>query len=260
MNRQAAVVIMAVLLAVSGLLGISATGSAQSGLYNSNVNTPYYVYTGQNFSLYVNNTYGFSNYTVAVYFAGDNLTGFSPTNTYNNYSTSNPDFVIPIRAPLASQELTLIVKTTAQSGSKTYSTSNQYTIQVIPPIYLHAMVTNKNQAPMYNVTVNFYVDGTFVGSNTIKTLGSQQSYLVNYTWLAPYIKHGEHSLTVQVNNSLISINNGGSSVTSHFYYGSPPNYSWIYYVVAAVGVFMVIMVMGAGRRPRVGERTPKWKK
>lgn len=260
MNRQALVISMVVLLVASGLLGMSATASAQSGLYSSNVNTPYYVYTGQNFNLYVNDTYGFSNYTVAVYFAGDNLSGFSPTNTYNNYSASNPDFVIPITAPLAAQQLTMIVKTTAQSGSKTYSTSNQYTVQVISPIYLHAKVINKNHGPMYNVTVNFYVDNSFVGSKTIPTLGAQQSYLVNYTWLAPYIKSGEHSLTVQVNNTLVSINNGGSSVTSHFYYGSPPNYNWIYYVVAAVGIFMLIMAMGAGRRPRVGERTPKWKK
>ncbi len=260
MNARIAATALIIILAGAGMLGMATGANAQSGIYATTVNKPYYAYTGQSFNMYVNNTYGFSNYTVTVYFSGYNLSGFSPTNTYNNFSASDPDFVIPIVAPNATESITMIVKTTAQSGTHAYRTSSEQTIQVIKPIFLHAVVTNKKDADMYNVTVNFYVDNNFVASKTIPDLSAQSTYEVNYTWLNPYLSNGEHSLTVQVNNSLVSIDNGGSSVTTHFYYGHPPNFNWIYYVVAVVGVFMLVMVMGAGRRPRAGERTPKWRK
>ncbi len=260
MKGRKEVILLVALLLSGGMVGLASIATADSGLYSANVNVPYYVYTGQQFNLYVNNTFGYSNYSVTIYFAGDNLSGFSPTTTYHNFSASNPDFVIPMTAPGTVQQITVFVKSSAQSSSNTFKASSTYTINVVKPIYLYASVSNKNSVAMYNVTVNFYVDSNFVASKTIPTLSPGQSTMVNYTWTAPYLKNGEHSLTVQVNNSLISINSGGSSVTNHFYYGTPPNYTWIYYIVAAVGVFMIIMVMGAGRRPRVGERSPKWKK
>jgi hypothetical protein len=44
-----------------------------------------------------------------------------------------------------------------------------------------------------------------------------------------------------------------------FYYGTVPNYSWIYYVAGVVVVVMVIMAMGAGKRRNIPKK-PKWKK
>lgn len=259
--KRALILGLVLLLFSSGAMAGMASASTSGSVYNSQVQVPYYVYTGQSFGMYINSTYGFTNYTVSVYFSGDNLTGFSPTSTYHNFSTSNPDFSFKVTAPNATQQMTFVVRTSATSPSgATVTSSSTYTVNVIHPIILHAAVTNKNSVPLYNVTVNFYVDNSFVASRTIASLGAGQSTLLNYTWLNPYLSKGEHTLEVQVNNTLISVNNGGSSVSSHFYYGNPPNYNWIYYIVAVVAVFMLVMAMGAGRRPRVGERKPKWRK
>ncbi len=261
MIRKTFILAVIVLMASAGALSsLAAPASASTSTYNTQVQVPYYVYGGQNFNMYVNSTYGLTNYTVTVYFAGDNLTGFTPTNTYHNFSSSNPDFVIGIKAPATNQQLTFVVKTTADSSSGQVKFSSTYVINVIQPIYLHASVTNKNSVAMYNVTVNFYVDNNYIASKTISDLAPGQTTVVNYTWVAPYITNGDHTLKAEVNNTLLSINGGGNSATSHFYYGNPPNYNWIYYIVAVVAIFMLVMTMGAGRRPRVGERRPKWRK
>lgn len=259
MMRKVIVLTIIALMATSGVMASVASASSSTP-YNTQVQVPYYVYGGESFHMYVNNTYGFTNYTVTVYFAGSNLTGFSPTNTYHNFSASNPDFVIPIKAPTQNQQLTFLVKTTADSPTGQAKTSSTYVVNVIQPVHLYASVKNTDSAAIYNVTVNFYVDNNYVASKTITRLGSGQTEMVNYTWVAPLLSKGEHTLTAQVNNTLLSINGGGNSATSHFYYGNPPNYNWIYYIVAVVAVFMLVMAMGAGRRPRVGERKPKWKK
>lgn len=260
MNR-ALILGLVLLLFTSGSMAAVASASTQGSIYNAQVQVPYYVYTGQNFEMYVNNTGGFSNYSVTVYFSGQNMTGFSPTNTYHNFSSSQPDFGFQVKAPNGTQQMKFLVKTSAVSSSGATETfTSTYTVNVISPIFLHATVTNTKQVPLYNVTVNFYVDNSYVTTKTIQSLGSGQTVLLNYTWLNPYLNNGEHTLKVEVNNTLISINNGGSSVTTHFYYGSPPNYNWIFYIVAVVAVFMFVMAMGAGRRPRVGERKPKWRK
>lgn len=259
--RKALILTLILLVISSGSLAAvaSAAPSSNNSVYTTQVNVPFNVYTGQGFFMYVNSTYGFTNYTVTVYFSGDNLTGFAPSNTFHNFSASNPDFVLEVTAPNVKQQMTFMVKTTADSSSGAKSFVSTYKINVIPPIYLHAAVTNKNTVSLYNVTVNFYVDNTYVASRTITTIGAGQTQNLNYTWLAPYISNGEHTLEVQVNNTMLSINGGGNSVTTHFYYGNPPNYNWIYYIVAVVAIFMLVLAMGSGRRPKVGERRPKWR-
>lgn len=259
--KKALILSLILLLVSSGsVAAVASAAPTSNSVYNTQVNVPFYVYGGQTFTMYVNNTYGFSNYTVTVYFSGENMTGFSPTNTYHNFSVSNPDFSVKIKAPQESQQLTFLVKTTASSSSGVHRSSSTYVVNVIQPIYLHAAITNKNTVSMYNVTVNFYVDNTYIASKTVAAVGPGQTVIVNYTWLAPYITNGDHTLKAEVNNTMLSINGGGNSATTHFYYGQPPDYNWIYYIVAVVGVFMFVMAMGAGRRPRVGERRPKWRK
>ena len=45
---------------------------------------------------------------------------------------------------------------------------------------------------------------------------------------------------------------------STFYYGTPPNYTWIYYIAAVVVAFMIFLAVSAGRRSI--PKSPKWKK
>lgn len=261
MKKTVAILSLIFMMVLAASMTAVASAQTSPSSLSPKVQVPSYVYTGEHFDMYVNNTAGFVNYTTTVYFTGDNLTGFAPTNTYHNFSSKNPDFKVPMTAPSATQTLTLMVHTTGMTSTGARkSFSSTYTVKVINPIQLHASISNKNSVAMYNVSVDFYVDNSFVANKTVAKVGPGQNVLVNYTWLAPYLSNGKHTLTVKVNSPLISVDNQGTSVSSSFYYGHPPNYDWIYYIVAAVGVVMFFLAYGAGRRPRVGETRPKWKK
>lgn len=257
MNRKAAL-ILALIILVSPLITTVASANSNQ-VFTANIQTSSFVYTGQSFNVYVNSSYGFKDYTISVYFGGENMTGFSPTDTYHDYSASDGNFVISITAPETPQTIFLLINLTAISGSSTYTFNDQYKISVINPIYLHALIQNTASVPMYNISVQFYVDNVNAGSREISNLSAGSSVLINYTWAYPYLSKGQHTLTVIVNNPLIKVNGGTSQSTSKFYYGAVPNYNWIFYIVIVVAIFMAFLVYGSGRRAHV-PRKPKWKK
>ena len=130
--KKALILSLILLLVSSGsVAAVASAAPTSNSVYNTQVNVPFYVYGGQTFTMYVNNTYGFSNYTVTVYFSGENMTGFSPTNTYHNFSVSNPDFSVKIKAPQESQQLTFLVKTTASSSSPFFSLETKITLFIL---------------------------------------------------------------------------------------------------------------------------------
>lgn len=241
------------------IAGVAAAQN-QVPVYTTNVQVPYNVYDGQIFYVYVNNTAGFTNYSVSIYFSGENLTGFTPTDTYNDFQASNGNFIARLSAPDTAQKLVMTIVTFAQYGSTQVTSKNTYVINVVNPIILHASITNTKAVPIYNTTVNFYVDNVYEGNKTISEIAPGQTIMLNYTWVNPYLSKGEHTLKVQVANSFLTVNGQQSVAASNFYYGSVPNYNWIFYIVGAVAIFMIFMVLSAGRRPRAGMRQPKWRK
>ena len=257
--RKLAIYSLIAIVMLPMIAGLSAAHTANSG-YSTNVQVPFNVYDGQIFNVYMNSTAGYTNYSVSVYFSGNNLTGFTPTNTFHDFNAKSGDFTVSVTAPSVSQKLLITVVTTAQHGSSTVYSRNTYTVNVVNPITLHASITNTKTVPIYNTTVNFYVDNTYEGNETISEIGSGQTIMVNYTWVNPNLPKGEHTLQVQVNNQFLTVNGQQSVSTSRFYYGSVPNYNWIFYIVAVVAIFMIFMVLSAGRKPRAGMRQPKWRK
>ena len=223
------------------------------------VTIPTYVTTNQNFTVYVNDTNGFSNYTVTVYLSGENLTGASPSFSYHNFQASNPDFRVSLKAPNVAQILYINIISGANFGSKYVTSQQSFNVHVIEPIHFYAVVRNTGSSGIHNLTVDFSVDNQFVGSTVATFVPAGASVTVNFTYVNPYLTNGEHTLTVSVNNRAISVDGSAAVYTTHFYYGKPPNYNWIYYVAAIVIAFMIFLAMTAGRRSSVPNR-PKWKK
>ncbi len=216
------------------------------------------MYTGESFQIYINATYGFTNYSVGLIFSADNLSGISPGAFDHLNNASNPYFVIDVTAPSSQESLTIYVSVFAQGYYGNVSHYMTLHINVYRPMILTAMVTNPTASAMYNVTVTFYLDSFEIDSSVIKSIAPHQTKIVNETIVRPiFMKKGYNTLTVKVSNSAALINNAASYSTK-FYYGKPPNYTWIYYVAAAVLIFMVVMVIAAGRRS--SKLGPKWKK
>ncbi len=242
------------------VIGLAGTSSATYiPPFSASVSLPSYATTGQNLTFYVNDSLGFNNYTVTVYISGENLTGASPSSSYHNFQKSNPDFSISLKMPSAPQTIYVTVVSGANYSSHYVHTSFSSSINVIPPIVFYATVTDTGSVAIHNLTVDFTVDGQFVGSAVASYVPPGGSYTVNFTYVNPYLTDGEHTLTVSVNNPAVSIDGSSGTYTTHFYYGSPPNYDWIYYVAAIVVAFMIFLALTAGRRSNVPNR-PKWRK
>lgn len=257
------------MLALLLLTSYAAVGTASAYSYvppfNQSISASGYSFVGQNFTVYVNDTNGFANYSVTAYVAGNNLTGLSPTSSIHNFQASNPDFKFSVTSPSTSQTLYITIISAAQSGSTAVKSSQTIQVTIVDPIVFHAVVKNTGVSTVKNLTVNFYLDnsGSPIGNVTVKSIAPNQAVSVNFTYpLDPvkYLGNGEHTLKVTTGSQLISINGNIGSSTTTFYYGTPPNYNWIFYVAAIVVVFMVFLALSSGRKTTPGMRAPKWRK
>lgn len=214
--------------------------------------------------IYINATSGFKNYNLTVYFAGENMTGFQPTNTFHKYQINNPYFVFNITAPTSPQTVYFTINVSATNSTGRLYHVASYEISILSPIVLYATVTNKNSVPIYNITLAFEIDGIQRATKEVPVINSHSTVTISVSIVPlPPLKQGRHTITVSIvgNNPLILINGQqANSYTSNFYYGSPPNYSWIYYIAVAVVVFMLFMIYASGRRPPAGSQVPKWRK
>ncbi len=253
MKGKAALIALGILFIMMPIAAtISDAGTAYPSFFTSTISYGT-VYTGENFSIYVNSTYGFNNYSAVLIFSGMNLSGMAPGTTVLSLNQSNPDIVFNITAPANPGTISILVLTTARGSTvMQYRTTVEFT--VVSPIKMQATITNPTQFYMYNVTVTFALNGNNVSRFVIQKL-------------APY-----STQTVSINSSAVSlINKGDNTISvyastpgaivsgdSTFYYGTPPNYTWIYYIAVVVVAFMIFLAVSAGRRSI--PKSPKWKK
>ncbi len=213
------------------------------------------VYTGQDFTIWTNSTYGFTNYSVILIVSSNNLTGISPTGSTYVENQSSPYQEFNFTAPSTSQTLFILMQSSALAGSKVVTYSRSFELQVVNPISMHADVNNPTSVTLYNVTVYFAINGDNITKYTIATLAPYSTYYVEVNTSATYLlNNGRNTLNVYVSTTAAYV-----SGTSSFYYGTPPNYTWIYYIAAVVVAFMIFLVYASGNRS-VARRQPKWKR
>ncbi len=257
--RKLVLSILLVAILLGSVLLVTSSASGYAPPLSSTLSLPSYIGEGQNFTLYVSDTGGFSNYSVTVYLAGENMTGASPSFSYHNTSKL-PDFKVNITAPLYAETLYIQVFSTGDYNGKVVSSPKYNTsIKVITPIVFSAVLTNPGNGYVKNLTVDFYMDGTLVHTETVSSIGPLKSVNVTYNYTNPSLSIGTHTLGVSTSNPLMEINGHTGTVSISFYYGSPPNYTWIYYVAGVVAVFMGLLAYGAGRRSKPKVSKPKWK-
>ncbi|MGC8608431.1 MAG: CARDB domain-containing protein [Thermoplasmata archaeon] len=249
--------VVAILLISTMVFVFPASVQADAAYYSSSISYPSTVGIGQVFNISIVSTANFENYTDIIYFSGTNLTGMQPTNTIYNYSLHGYRFVTQITAPSTPQTIYFYIYTYADFEGVQYNYTQTISVNIISPLYFHVDISNPTSKPIYNLTITYYLDSIPVMDKTISSIMPGQTVNVNYTYVDPYLSTGTHTLEITVNNPNILVDGKQASASTSFYYGTPPNYNWIYYIVGAVAVVMVIMALGAGR-PRAPQ--PKWKR
>src|SRR5712692_6144413 len=176
---------MALAILVAGLALLLAPAAAQGPIFGTitgpNALAPSQVSA---YSLTINGgPSGAVTYTVRWYLTGPNVAGglpnaVSPTTTTGNHTT----FTLNITAPPAEQTMTLVVQISSAVGSTYENTTAEKSILVITPIVLSATFRNDGTTAAVNVTVRFYVDGVFAGTEKIARLnpGAQVTETFNY--------------------------------------------------------------------------------
>ncbi|EQB69593.1 MAG: hypothetical protein AMDU5_GPLC00003G0143 [Thermoplasmatales archaeon Gpl] len=216
------------------------------------------VYEGQHFSMFVNATSGYSNYTATLYLGANYDKGMSPLNSTHESSKSGY-FEFNITAPEAdNQTIYGSIYLTASFYGTPVNYTSEFHVNVYAPVRLYAEVYNSNYIPYYNVTISFVINGATFKTDTISKLTPYSKEKLNITVSSNVLDYGKvNTLEVKVLNAASYKNGVSVSYSSKFFYGSPPNYSWIYYISGIVIIFMVFLVLSSGRGR--GTKQPKWK-
>src|SRR5579875_1276432 len=250
-------ILILTLLALVFMAFAALPASSASGGFNEDISAPSYVGAGQNFTITVNESKGYSNYTVVAYFGGENLSGFSQTSSYYNFLGNKTSVKITSTAPSAPGTIYVTIVSSADFQGFPVRTTQTVSIEVVQPLVFRVSVSNSDTVAVKNLTVNFYLNSIYIGNKTVAEVSPGSTTSVNFTYVSPSIKPGEYKLTVNVSNPFVSINGNGGSYTTTFYYGNPPNYNWIYYVAGVVVVVMIFIALAGGRRTS-GTPPPKW--
>ncbi|NPA75949.1 MAG: CARDB domain-containing protein [Euryarchaeota archaeon] len=256
MNVKAYLLIFLMLGSVLYL--VPQTNAVSSGMH---IEGPTVAATNTTVTYKVSITTFFDKYKCTLLIGGQNLTGASPVNQIMKNSTTG-EFVFDVKTPDTPQRIYLDFKAYGimnNSGNMKIFERVVY-LDVKKTYMVVADLKNSEPYTVYNVTVNFYVDGKFIGNTTVKKIESNSSAKAVYHWV-PDVSDGPHKIEMKVVAKGVVFPNGQQSYSREIYIGKPPNYDWVGYVsiagAAALGILFLFMFFG---RKKGHESKPKWKK
>jgi len=188
-------------------------------------------------------------YTVRWHLNGGGLpSAASPTTTTGNRTT----LTLNITAPPAEGTVTLVVRISSLVGSTYENTTAEKSISIVTPIVLSATFRNDGITAAVNVTVRFYVDGTFAGTRTIARLNPGAQVTVTTNYLPSGLQPGTHQVRVEADldgNGIIDPAKGETVTSSLFFRGTAP-LSTAWTVLIGIGVFVPVMLLTIAIRRR----------
>ena len=215
-------------------------------------------YTGQVFHIFVNSTTGYTNYSAVLYLSANDVSGMSPSHSVLKKSKIGY-FEFNITAPeQANQTVYGLVVVKASFEGSPVCASTSFTTSIYNPITLCGYILNTGSVTYYNVPIGFYINGgSILGTVYVKALEPFKREKVNITISSSLLVSGTNTLQIEVITNSTNSYSGVDKFTDTFYYGTPPNYSWFYYIAGIVVVFMIFLtVTSASRR---GTKQPKWR-
>ena len=192
-------------------------------------------------------------YTVRWYLTGPSVAGglpnaATPMTTSGNRTT----FTLNVTAPTAEQTITLVVQISSAVGSTYENTTAEKSIAVITPIVLSATFRNDGITAAVNVTVRFYVDGAFAGTEKVARLNPGAQVIETFNYLPAGLQPGTHQVRVEADldgNGVIDPAKGEAVVSSLFYRGMAP-LSTAWTVLIGVAVFLPVFLVTVALRRR----------
>jgi len=188
-------------------------------------------------------------YTVRWHLNGGGLpSAASPTTTTGNRTT----LTLNITAPPAEGTVTLVVRISSLVGSTYENTTAEKSISIVTPIVLSATFRNDGITAAVNVTVRFYVDGTFAGTRTIARLNPGAQVTETFNYLPSGLQPGTHQVRVEADldgNGIIDPAKGETVTSSLFFRGTAP-LSTAWTVLIGIGVFVPVMLLTIAIRRR----------
>jgi len=165
---------------------------------------------------------GNGTYSIEYYLEGAALSGGSPLPDAKGLANSeNGTFEFDVTTPTAETTYELVVRATSTNTTTQANASAvlRLAIESKSPISLEASFTNTGTVAAVHVRVDFFVDGTKVGSGHLARVDPQQSATANYTWIPIGIRDGSHSLEARADlngNGVIEASAGEVSASSVF--------------------------------------------
>ncbi len=225
---------------------------------SSTITGPTMVGTGQTYQykIYVNGY--FDEYQIHVLLAGQNLTGAIPINeTFN--SSSNNVFTVNITFPSTPQTVYIYLQAVGiVNGSKPAIDITYLPVKVIKPIPFIVKVKNPTAYKIENVNVTFYLDRSMLGNVTVPSISPNSTINVTYNYVG-IISNGSHTLTATINSNVLEFSSGSRTYSIEFYYGKPPDYTWVWYIIAFIVIIIIFFYFTfsqSKKRPSI----PKWKR
>jgi len=225
-----------------------------------NVEGPGALPPGQTAAYYVNISGGPAEvngtYSVRWWIEAGNTAGATPlAGTPGSQSSSTKNsFIANVTVPTHEGDVDLIFEAT--SGNTTTNTTVKRTlvVHVLSPLVLTAAFANNGGAAVVNATVNFYVDGNFVGSKVITRINPGERGTAAINWIPVGLGPGQHTVRAEADinhDGKIEESVGEVTVTEIFYKtGGEPAAGYLGVLAILIGLVGIIILLAYRRRAK----------
>jgi hypothetical protein len=158
-----------------------------------------------------------------------------------NGQSSTENFTVSVTAPTTPQDVVMEVNISSIGATPSVNTTAKYTIHVIKPVKISAVVQNTANVTANNVPIEFWADGKLVNSTTFN-VGANSNKTVTYNWTAPNLAAGQHTLQVKLdpNSQYVTFSDGSTTFTSYFYIGDG---GWGLINILLIIIFALLLVI-----------------
>lgn len=243
------VLVALLIVAVAGALLVPFLPSARAEVIFATLTGPTALAPGQVGVYYVtvSGTPANASLSYEWYIEGANTTGGSPLGgtpgTFNGNATST---TFNVTAPSAVGTISVYVSITStpEGGGSSANTTVRQDVTVIQPIVLSATFHNDGPSAASNITVRFYVDGTYVGTSVIKSVKANADATVTFNYLPIGLAAGAHTVRAEASLAMTQ------SVTYTVFYKDVSAPSTGLVVILGIVAFVPVFILTVGLRRR----------
>ncbi|MDH7508812.1 MAG: CARDB domain-containing protein [Methanomassiliicoccales archaeon] len=161
-------------------------------------------------------------------------------------------FRVNVTAPPKAQDMVLRINVSSVSANGTLveKVTKDFPIKVLVPVVITATVVNDGNMSVKNIPVAIYADGSKIYETTIN-LDPKTSKTIVYNWTDPYMKPGEHVITVSIDpgNSLVKLDTGGTTFTATIFVGKT-DYGLVNALLVGILLLSIFSSYLVYRRPK----------